>query len=58
MLWECTSYMDWDGGWIGKVPELQLGLWRVLLESAKDRFLGVGHLGQQVLLRVWYGKTC
>jgi hypothetical protein len=29
-----------------------------LLESAKDRILGVDTLGQQVTPRVWYGITC
>jgi hypothetical protein len=30
--------MDWDGGWTEKVPRVRLGLRKVLLESAKDRF--------------------
>jgi hypothetical protein len=30
----------------------------VLLESAKDRFLGVDPLGQHVLSRVRYGTAC
>jgi hypothetical protein len=34
------------------------GLWLVLLESAKDRFLGVDLLGQHVLPRVQYEMTC
>ena len=34
------------------------GLWLVLLESAKDRFLGVDPLGQHVPPRVWYGTAC
>jgi hypothetical protein len=38
MVWKVTSCMDWDGGWIGKVPRVLLGLWKVLLESAKDCF--------------------
>jgi hypothetical protein len=29
-----------------------------MLESAKDRVLGVDTLGQQVPPRVWYGTTC
>jgi hypothetical protein len=33
-------------------------MWIVMLESAKDRVLGVDTLGQQVVLRVWYGTTC
>jgi hypothetical protein len=32
-------------------------MWIVLLESAKDRFLGVDTLEQQVPPRVWYGTT-
>jgi hypothetical protein len=30
----------------------------VMLESAKDRILGVDTPGQHVSLRVWYGTTC
>jgi hypothetical protein len=33
-------------------------MWIVMLESAKDRVLGVDTLGQQVVLRVRYGTTC
>jgi hypothetical protein len=33
-------------------------LWLVLLESAKNRFLGVDPLGQHVPPRVQYGTTC
>jgi hypothetical protein len=33
-------------------------LWIVMLESAKDRVLGVETLGQQVSPRVRYGTTC
>jgi hypothetical protein len=33
-------------------------MWIVMLESAKDRVLGVDTLGQQVVLRVRYGMTC
>jgi hypothetical protein len=32
--------------------------WYVMLESAKDRVIGVDTLGQQVLPRVRYGMTC
>jgi hypothetical protein len=32
MVWKGTSYMDWDGGWIGKVTGVQYDLWIVLLE--------------------------
>jgi hypothetical protein len=34
------------------------GMWFVMLESAKDRVLGVDTLGQQVLPRVRYGTAC
>jgi hypothetical protein len=30
--------MDWDGGWIRKVPGVRYSLWIVLFESAKDQF--------------------
>jgi hypothetical protein len=30
----------------------------VMLESAKDRVLGVETLGQQVPPRIWYGIAC
>jgi hypothetical protein len=33
-------------------------MWFVMLESAKDRVIGVDTLGQQVPPRVWYGTTC
>jgi hypothetical protein len=33
-------------------------MWIVMLESAKDRVLGVDTLGQQVPPRVRYGTTC
>jgi hypothetical protein len=33
-------------------------MWFVMLESAKDRLIGVDTPGQQVLPRVWYGTTC
>jgi hypothetical protein len=33
-------------------------MWIVMLESAKDRVLGIDILGQQVPPRVWYGMTC
>jgi hypothetical protein len=33
-------------------------MWLVLIESAKDRFLGVDILEQPVSLRVTYGMTC
>jgi hypothetical protein len=33
-------------------------MWFVMLESAKDRVLGVDTLGQQVSPRVRYGTAC
>jgi hypothetical protein len=33
-------------------------MWYVVLESAKDRVIGVDTPGQQVPPRVWYGTTC
>jgi hypothetical protein len=33
-------------------------MWFVMLESAKDRVIGVDTQGQQVPPRVWYGMTC
>jgi hypothetical protein len=33
-------------------------MWIVMLESAKDRVLGVDTLGQQVPPCVWYGTAC
>jgi hypothetical protein len=33
-------------------------IWFVMLESAKDRVIGVDTLGQQVSPRVRYGMTC
>jgi hypothetical protein len=33
-------------------------MWFVMLESAKDRVIGVDTLGQQVLPRVQYVTTC
>jgi hypothetical protein len=33
-------------------------MWHVMLESAKDRVIGVHTPGQQVLPRVWYGTAC
>jgi hypothetical protein len=33
-------------------------MWLVMLESAKDRILGIDTLGQQVSPRVRYGTTC
>jgi hypothetical protein len=33
-------------------------MWFIMLESAKDRVIGVDTLGQQVPPRVRYGTTC
>jgi hypothetical protein len=33
-------------------------MWFVMLESAKDRVIGVDTIGQQVPPRVRYGTTC
>jgi hypothetical protein len=33
-------------------------MWFAMLESAKDRIIGVDTTRQQVLPRVWYGTTC
>jgi hypothetical protein len=33
-------------------------MWFVMLESAKDRVIGVDTPGQQVSPRVWYGTAC
>jgi hypothetical protein len=33
-------------------------IWFVMLESAKDRVIGVDTLGQQMLPRVRYGMAC
>jgi hypothetical protein len=44
----------WNGG---KGCNLH-GLWLVMLESAKDRVLGVDTPGQQVPTRVQYGTAC
>jgi hypothetical protein len=33
-------------------------MWIVMLESAKDRILGVDTPGQHVSPRVWYGMAC
>jgi hypothetical protein len=46
--------MVWNGG---ESCDLH-GLWLVMLESAKDRVIGVDTPGQQVLPRVRYGMAC
>jgi hypothetical protein len=45
--------MVWNGG---ESCDLH-GLWLVMLESAKDRVIGVDTPGQQVLPRVRYGMA-
>jgi hypothetical protein len=40
-------------GWRWLIPS-----WHVVLESAKDRILGVDTLGQHVPPRVQYGTAC
>jgi hypothetical protein len=42
--------MEW---WRWLIPS-----WHVVLESAKDRILGVDTPGQHVPPRVWYGMAC
>jgi hypothetical protein len=42
---------------VGKVATFMVCGW-FLLDSARDRFLGVDPLGQHVPPRVWYGTTC
>jgi hypothetical protein len=42
---------------VGKVATFMV-CGRFLLESAKDRFLGVDPLGQHIPPHVWYGMTC
>jgi hypothetical protein len=53
---------DWccDLSKVGMVEavEFRQMMWFVLLESAKDRILGVDTLGQHVPPRVRYGTTC
>jgi hypothetical protein len=50
----CGLSKVWNGG---EGCDLH-GLWFVLLESAKDQFLGVHPPGQYVPPRVWYGTAC
>jgi hypothetical protein len=45
------------GGMVETVGFRQV-MWLVMLESAKDRILGVDPPGQHVPPRVWYGTTC
>jgi hypothetical protein len=37
---------------------IRVVMWLVMLESAKDRILGVDTSGQHVSPRVWYGMSC
>jgi hypothetical protein len=48
MLW-FEQLLEW---WRGLISS-----WHVVLESAKDRILGVDTPGQHVPSRVWYGTT-
>jgi hypothetical protein len=41
-----------------EIVEIRQEMWFVMLESAKDRVLGVDTLGQQVLPHVWYRTAC
>jgi hypothetical protein len=41
-----------------EMVEIHQVMWFVMLESAKDRVIGVDTPGQQVPLRVRYGTTC
>jgi hypothetical protein len=50
----CGLSKVWNGG---EGCDLH-GLWLVMLESTKDRVLGVDTLEQQVSTRVQYGTTC
>jgi hypothetical protein len=49
MLW-FEQQLEW---WRWLIPS-----WLVMLESAKDRILGVDTTGQQVPPCVWYETTC
>jgi hypothetical protein len=46
--------------WVGMVETVGIHqvMWFIMLESAKDRILGVDTPGQQVLPRVRYGTVC
>jgi ABC-type dipeptide/oligopeptide/nickel transport system permease subunit len=41
-----------------EIVDFRQVMWFLMLESAKERVLGVDTIGQQVLPRVWYGMTC
>jgi hypothetical protein len=41
-----------------EMVEIRRVMWFVMLESAKDRVIGVDTPGQQVTPRVRYGTTC
>jgi hypothetical protein len=49
--------MMWVEQWLEWLRWL-IPSWHVMLESAKDRILGVDTLGQHVPPRVRYGMTC
>jgi hypothetical protein len=38
--------------------EIHQVMWFIMLESAKDRVIGVDTPGQQVSPHVWYGTAC
>jgi hypothetical protein len=46
--------------WFGMVETVRVRqvMWFVMLESAKDRVIGVDTSGQQVPPCVWYGTAC
>jgi hypothetical protein len=67
--WDCGLFgkvplgTEWDSGWMERCPRYGVGwkvshLWKVMLESAKDRFYRVDTPRQQVPPRIWYGMTC
>jgi hypothetical protein len=49
MLW----FKEWLEWWRWLIPS-----WHVVLESVKDRIIGVDTTGQHVPPRVWYGVAC
>jgi hypothetical protein len=61
MMWGDHGEIQWCGlskVWNGGEGCDLHGLWLVMLESAKDRVLGLDTLGQQVPPRVWYEMDC
>jgi hypothetical protein len=51
MLWFEQGLEWWTVG-------IRQVMWFVMLESVKDRVIGVDTPGQHVPPRVWYGMTC